>query len=97
MRFHFPEQANGLFLNITGESTTFRLPEGTLAWHQAWAQDSCVLTTLHTSADRDFTIPEVCDSARVHGLGVWLYVNQRALYQHLDCILPLYRRWGSVD
>ncbi len=254
MRFHFPEQANGLFLNITGESTTFRLPEGTLAWHQAWAQDSCVLTTLHTSderfesladrrwqqeaerpllmrlpsgmyvalleaamvdytrgkfclkadnvlgvslfggveamspystpwrvimagkravelinhkdlvlnlndepkepsaidtgwirpgkvyrcgrlerdyimrgirfaeerglqfveldarwygpemsmkssalstsADRDFTIPEVCDSARVHGLGVWLYVNQRALYQQLDSILPLYRRWG---
>ena len=34
------------------------------------------------------------DSASAHGLGVWLYVNQRALYQQLDSILPLYERWG---
>ena len=245
LRFHFPEQANGLFLNITGERTQMRLPEGTVAWHQAWAQDKHALCSLRTSepcwqqeaerplllrlpsgtyvalleaamrdyargkfrleadntlavslyggaevmspyntpwrvvmagkqavelinhkdlvlnlnepavalpddgrwirpgkvyrcgglnrnyilrsirfaeerglqfieldarwygpemsmqssalapsAERDFTIPEVCDSARAHGLGVWLYVNQRALYQQLDSILPLYRRWG---
>lgn len=248
LRFHFPEQANGLFLNITKEYTQFCLPEETVAWHQAWAQDShtraelkldnerwkmvterpllCHLPTgtyvalleaamvdyargkfrlandnilavslyggveamspystpwrvimagkeakdlinhkdlvlnlnepqseaemvnskwlngkcgkvyrcgrldrdyimrgihfaeerglqfveldarwygpemamsssaLAVSPERDFTIPEVCDSARSHGLGVWLYVNQRALYQQLDSILPLYRRWG---
>ena len=51
-------------------------------------------SALSVSPERDFTIPEVVDSARSHGLGVWLYVNQRALYQQLDSILPLYERWG---
>ncbi|MBR5394054.1 MAG: glycoside hydrolase family 97 N-terminal domain-containing protein [Bacteroidaceae bacterium] len=51
-------------------------------------------SALSVSTERDFTIPEVVDSARAHGLGVWLYVNQRALYQQLDSILPLYERWG---
>ncbi len=46
------------------------------------------------SPERDFTIEEVCDSARRHGLGVWVYVNQRALYNELDILLPLYRKWG---
>lgn len=51
-------------------------------------------SALSVSPERDFTIPEVVDSARSHGLGLWLYVNQRALYQQLDSILPLYERWG---
>jgi alpha-glucosidase len=51
-------------------------------------------SALSPSPDRNFTIPELCDSARHHGIGVWLYVNQRALYQQLDSILPLYHRWG---
>ncbi|MBQ7471861.1 MAG: glycoside hydrolase family 97 N-terminal domain-containing protein [Prevotella sp.] len=55
---------------------------------------SMASSALSVSPERDFTIPEVCDSARRHGLGVWLYVNQRALYQQLDSILPLYRKWG---
>lgn len=55
---------------------------------------SMASSALSVSPDRDFTIPEICDSARRHGLGVWLYVNQRALYRQLDDILPLYRRWG---
>ena len=42
----------------------------------------------------NFTIKEVCDSARKHGLGVFVYVNQRALYKELDQILPLYKTWG---
>ena len=46
------------------------------------------------SATRDFTIPEVCAYARSKGVGVWLYVNQRALYRQLDELLPLYQRWG---
>ncbi len=32
--------------------------------------------------------------ARERGIGVWLYVNQRALVQQLDEILPLYEQWG---
>jgi len=51
-------------------------------------------SALRESPERDFTVKEVCDSARRHGLGVWVYVNQRALYQQLDQILPLYREWG---
>lgn len=37
-RYHFPEAENGLFLHITGEQTQFTFPEGTLAWHESWAQ-----------------------------------------------------------
>ena len=43
---------------------------------------------------RDFTMPEVCEYARSKGVGVWVYVNQRALYQQLDELLPLYQQWG---
>lgn len=43
---------------------------------------------------RDFTMPEVCAYAKSKGIGVWVYVNQRALYRQLDLLLPLYREWG---
>ncbi|MBQ4388212.1 MAG: glycoside hydrolase family 97 catalytic domain-containing protein [Prevotella sp.] len=43
---------------------------------------------------RDFTMPEVCAYAKSKGIGVWVYVNQRALYQQLDEFLPLYQQWG---
>lgn len=46
------------------------------------------------ASSRDFTIPEVVAKAKENGLGVWLYVNQRALYTQLDSILPLYKKWG---
>jgi alpha-glucosidase len=39
-------------------------------------------------------IQEVARYARSKGVGVWLYVNQRALQNYLDEILPLYRSWG---
>lgn len=37
-RYHFPETTNGLFLHITGEQTTFTMPEGTMAYYERWAQ-----------------------------------------------------------
>lgn len=37
-RYHFPETTNGLFLHIKGETTTFSMPEGTMAWYEEWAQ-----------------------------------------------------------
>ena len=43
---------------------------------------------------RDFTMPEVCQYAKSKGIGVWVYVNQRALYRQLDELLPLYQQWG---
>ena len=42
---------------------------------------------------RDFTMPEICQYAKSKGIGVWVYVNQRALYQQLDKLLPLYHQW----
>jgi alpha-glucosidase len=32
--------------------------------------------------------------AKKHGIGVFVYVNQRALYAQLDEMLPLYKSWG---
>ena len=43
---------------------------------------------------RDFTMPEICQYAKSKGIGVWVYVNQRALYRQLDELLPLYQEWG---
>ncbi|MDR3062212.1 MAG: glycoside hydrolase family 97 N-terminal domain-containing protein [Dysgonamonadaceae bacterium] len=39
-------------------------------------------------------LQEVIAYAKEHGIGVILYVNQRALYRQLDEILPLYKSWG---
>lgn len=37
---------------------------------------------------------EVVRYARSKNIGVWLYVNQRALTEYMDEILPLYKSWG---
>ncbi len=54
-----------------------------------------------TSKDSDprkpidsFDVQEVVNYAKSKNIGVWLYVNQRALSKYLDEILPLYHSWG---
>jgi alpha-glucosidase len=42
----------------------------------------------------DLNMEEVIRYAHSKGIGVFLYVNQRALYQQLDDLLPLYHKWG---
>lgn len=42
----------------------------------------------------DLDMPEVVRYAKSKGVGVWVYVNQRALSAYLDEILPLYESWG---
>jgi alpha-glucosidase len=37
-RYYFPETANGLFLHIVGEQTSYTLPKGTMAYYERWAQ-----------------------------------------------------------
>lgn len=44
--------------------------------------------------DKDFDIPALTAYAAKKGIGLWLYVNQHALVQQLDEILPLYKKWG---
>lgn len=39
-------------------------------------------------------LKEVIQYAKSKGMGVWVYVNQRALATQLDTILPLYKSWG---
>ena len=51
-------------------------------------------SALKVAENRDFDMAELCAYAKSKGIGVWVYVNQRALYQELDKILPLYRKWG---
>ncbi|MDR3652186.1 MAG: glycoside hydrolase family 97 catalytic domain-containing protein [Paludibacter sp.] len=46
------------------------------------------------SQTKNFNIPELTSYAASKGIGLWLYVNQRALIQQLDSILPLYKKWG---
>lgn len=45
-------------------------------------------------AQRGLDIPKIVEYANSKGVGLWLYVNQRALKDHLDEILPLYESWG---
>ena len=47
-----------------------------------------------TSATKDLNIPELSAYAASKRIGLWVYVNQRALIQQLDTILPLYKKWG---
>lgn len=51
-------------------------------------------SALKMSESRDLNIPELVRYAASKGIGLWVYVNQRALVQQLDSILPLYKSWG---
>lgn len=51
-------------------------------------------SALKVADSRDIDMPALCRYAHEKGIGVWLYVNQRALSRQLDSILPIYRQWG---
>ena len=51
-------------------------------------------SALKVLGTRDIDMPKLCQYAKSKGIGVWVYVNQRALYQELDQLLPLYEKWG---
>ena len=42
----------------------------------------------------DLDMPKLINYATSKGIGVWVYVNQRALVRQLDELLPLYKKWG---
>jgi len=46
------------------------------------------------SETKDLNISELTAYGETKGIGLWVYVNQRALIQQLDSILPLYKKWG---
>jgi alpha-glucosidase len=39
-------------------------------------------------------LQQVIDYGKKHNVGIWLYVNRRALERQLDTLLPLYQSWG---
>ena len=51
-------------------------------------------SALKPSETKDLNIPELTAYGASKGVGLWVYVNQRALIQQLDSILPLYKKWG---
>lgn len=58
-RYHFPEADNGLFLHIVGEQTSFRVPEGSMAYFERWAQGPYELRALKDwtdSSERPLTL-----------------------------------------
>lgn len=62
------------------------------SWYGPEIKMSSDATTV--SETKDFNIPELTAYAATKGIGLWVYVNQRALIQQLDTILPLYKKWG---
>ncbi len=46
------------------------------------------------ASNRDLDIPALCKYAESKDIGLMVYVNQRALIQQLDQLLPLYKQWG---
>ena len=60
------------------------------------SQDATTVTPdpKRTGGKADLDLQEVIRYAEEHGIGVWVYVNQRHLTKQLDEILPLYREWG---
>ncbi|MDR1722568.1 MAG: glycoside hydrolase family 97 protein [Tannerella sp.] len=60
-------------------------------------QSDATTVTLDPARNKNINaldLQEVIKYADSKGICVMLYVNQRALYQQLDEILPLYRKWG---
>jgi alpha-glucosidase len=61
-----------------------------------WYGKEFLMESDATKADsaKDLNIPELVKYAETKRIGVFLYVNQRALSRQLDEILPLYKQWG---
>ncbi len=61
-------------------------------WYGSEVKMSSDATSVDESKDLD--IPALTSYAATKGIGLLVYVNQRALLQQLDEILPLYKKWG---
>lgn len=47
-----------------------------------------------TTVEVDLDLQKWIDYASDKGIGIWLYVNQQALYKQAAEIFPLYKKWG---
>lgn len=71
------------------------LDAGWYGYEYAMASDATTVTVDPRRNPRgDLNLPEVIQYAKEKNVGVLLYVNQRALHNQLDELLPLYKKWG---
>ena len=61
-------------------------------WYGPEMKVSSDATTVADNRDLDMAV--LCEYAASKGIGLFVYVNQRALYNQLDELLPLYKKWG---
>jgi len=46
------------------------------------------------SPEKDLAMQELIAYGKSKGIGILIYVNQRALYNQMDMLFPLYQKWG---
>jgi len=71
-------------------------------WYGHEYEDASDATGVHVDplrlqkdpAYQGLDLPEVIAYGKQKGIGVWLYVNRRALEKQLPTLLPLYEKWG---
>ncbi|MBD1431261.1 glycoside hydrolase family 97 N-terminal domain-containing protein [Sphingobacterium sp. DN00404] len=110
-RYFFPEATNGLFLHIVGEQTQFTLPEGTMAYHEHWAQAPSLLKPLNDwdgESERPLTMKlangltvalleaEMIDYARMKFRLAKENTLQASLYSSVDVITPYATPWRVI-
>ena len=111
--YNFPEATNGLFLHITGEKTSFRLPEGTLAYHESWAQGPYTirpLTDWDEESERPLTMKlpgdlfvSITEAGLVNYSRMKLRLDENtpntirsSLYSSVDVITPYATPWRVI-
>lgn len=58
------------------------------------ASDATTVTLDRNRSRGPLDLPGIIRYAEEKGIGIWLYVNRRALERQLDDLLPLYQKWG---
>ncbi len=61
-----------------------------------WYGSEYLKTSDATKPRNGLNIEEVVNYGKSKGIGLWLYVNQRALAQQLDEVLDQFQKWGVV-
>ena len=56
--------------------------------------DATTVTVDPARSEGPLDLPNVIEYANAKGVGILLYVNNKALHKQLDEILPLYKKWG---
>jgi len=57
-------------------------------------EESSKVDATKVDPSRGIDMPDVVSYAHSKGIGIWLYVGHRTLYNQLDKILPVYEKWG---